>query len=331
MSKKYPSTLILTKREIEKIIHFKNAIAAVEEAFRQYGLKKVLMPPKVYLDLKKYNGDFRAMPAFVEHPQSCVLKWVNAHPNNPKLGLPAVMAVLILNDPRTGFPLSIMDATYLTAVRTGAAGAVAARYLADKKSGVVALVGCGVQAVTQLQMLRCVYPVKEVRVWGHQPSLSAGFIKGMKIKGEGMIQTNTIKDCVESADIIVTTTPVRKPIVRHEWVKPGAHINAMGADAAGKEELDPKILQKGTVVIDDWEQASHSGEINVPLSKGLITKRNVYATLGEIVAGKKKLARNPKKVTIFDSTGLAIQDAAVAHLVYQTAKRRKAGHPIHLF
>jgi alanine dehydrogenase len=153
----------------------------------------------------------------------------------------------------------------------------------------------------------------------------------MKIKSEKMVQASTIKDCVESADIIVTTTPVREPIVQQHWVKPGAHINAMGADAAGKEELDPKILQKGTVVIDDWEQASHSGEINVPLSKGLITKKNIYANLGEIVAGKKKLVRNPKKITIFDSTGLAIQDAAVAHLVYQTAKRRKAGHSIHLF
>lgn len=331
MSKKIPSTLVLTKREIEHIIHFKSAIAAVEEGFRQYGLNKVMMPPKVYLDLKQYNGDFRAMPAFVERPQSCVLKWVNAHPDNPKLGLPAVMAVLILNDPKTGFPLSIMDATYLTAVRTGAAGAVAAKYLADKKSGIIALVGCGVQAVTQLKMLRHVYKIREVRVWGHQPILSAKFIKQMKVKGETMVQADSIKTCVEAADIVVTTTPVRQPIVRPEWIKPGAHINAMGADAAGKEELDPTILKNGTIVIDDWEQASHSGEINVPISQGLITRRNIYASLGEIVAGKKKLARNPKKVTIFDSTGLAIQDAAVAHLVYQTAKRKKIGRPIHLF
>ncbi|MGE0268762.1 MAG: alanine dehydrogenase [Candidatus Omnitrophota bacterium] len=331
MSEKFSSTLILTRRDIEKTIHLKSAIDAVQAVFRQYGLKKVLMPPKVYLDLKKYKGDFRAMPAYIEHPQSCVLKWVNAHPDNPKIGLPAVMAVLILNDPKTGFPLSIMDATYLTAVRTGAAGAVAAKYLADKKSSVVSLVGCGVQAVTQLQMLRCVFPVKEVRVWGHLPGLSSAFIKRMKIKGEAMIQSTQIKECVESADIIVTTTPVRKPIVFYPWVKPGAHINAMGADAAGKEELDPRILQQGTVVIDDWEQASHSGEINVPLKKGLITKRKIFAHLGEIVAGKKKFVRNAKKVTVFDSTGLAIQDAAVAHLVYQTARQKKIGRSIHLF
>lgn len=331
MSKKIPSTLILTKREIEKIIRLDQAIKAVEEVFRQYGLKKVLMPPKVYLDLKKYKGDFRAMPAYVEQSKSCVLKWVNAHPDNPKKGFPAVMAVLILNDPKTGFPLSIMDATYLTAVRTGAAGAVAAKYLADKKSSVVSLVGCGVQAVTQLQMLRCIFSVKEVRVWGHLPGLSSAFIKRMKIKGEKMVHARTIKDCVAAADIIVTTTPVRKPIVRQEWVKPGAHINAMGADAAGKEELDPGILQGGIVVIDDWEQASHSGEINVPLKKGLITKRNIYAHLGEIVAGKKKVVRNAKKITVFDSTGLAIQDAAVARLVYQTARQKKIGRSIHLF
>ncbi|MBP9854828.1 MAG: ornithine cyclodeaminase family protein, partial [Candidatus Omnitrophica bacterium] len=261
----------------------------------------------------------------------CVLKWVNSHPGNPKIGLPAVMAILILSDPKTGFPFSIMDATYLTAVRTGAAGAVAAKYLADKNSNVVSLVGCGVQAVTQLQMLRSIFPVKEVRVWGHQPNLSEGFIKKMKIKNERMIQSSSIKECVLSSDIIVTTTPSRKPIVRHEWVKPGAHINAMGADAPGKEELDPQILQEATIIIDDWEQASHSGEINVSLSKKLITKRNIYSTLGEIVAKKKKFSRKAGQITIFDSTGLAIQDAAIAQLVYNTAKRMNTGQHIRLF
>ena len=126
------------------------------------------MPAKIYLDLPKYNGDFRAMPAYLETDQACSLKWVNAHPNNPKHGLPSVMAILVLNDPKTGFPLSIMDATYSTSLRTGAAGGVAAKHLAHSKSSVVGLVGCGIQAQTQLACLREVFNIKEVRVWGHE-------------------------------------------------------------------------------------------------------------------------------------------------------------------
>ena len=279
-------TRILTRRQIQKLVDHRSVIKVVERAFKDYALGKAHMPAKVYLDVKKYNGDFRAMPAYIESTQSCSLKWVNAHPDNSKYNLPAVMAVLILNDPKTGFPLCIMDATFLTALRTGAAGAVAAKYLSDKKSGVVGLVGCGVQAVTQLQMLRSVRKVREVRVWGHQSNLAKSFIRKMRSKGERMTMAKTIRECVDEVDIVVTTTPVRRPIVKSQWIKPGAHINAIGADAAGKQELDTALLKNGMIVIDDWAQASHSGEINVPLTKKLISRRSIHATLGDIVAGQ---------------------------------------------
>ena len=318
-------TLILGKKDVEKVVDIKRAIGAVEEAFCEYGLGRAQMPPKIYLDLPEFAGDFRAMPSYARKFKLCTLKWVNAHPQNAAFGLPAVMAILIVNDPRTGFPLAIMDGTLATSVRTGAGGAVAAKYLARRNSSVVALIGCGVQARSQLSALREIFKIKKVRVWGHQKTLAARFIRAMKKSGEAMTVAATIQQCVKDADIVVTTTPSRKPIVQSAWIKDGTHINAIGADAPGKQELDPKVLKRARVVVDDLEQASHSGEINVPIIKGLLKPKDIHATLGEIVAGRKKGRTSPREVTVFDSTGLAIQDTAVASLIYKAALKKGLG------
>lgn len=327
---RHKKTLILGRRDVEKLIDIKQAIGAVEEAFRQYGLGRAQMPAKIYLDLKKFSSDFRAMPAYVEKFKIVTLKWVNAHPLNPKRGLPSVMAVIIVSDPKTGFPLCIMDGTLATSIRTGAGGAVAAKYLARRNSCVAGLVGCGAQARTQLAALREIFPIKEVRIWGHEKPLIERFIREMKRSAETMIPAADIKECVAGCDIVVTATPSRKPIVKSEWISPGTHLNAIGADAPGKEELDPKILKRAKVIVDDYEQASHSGEINVPISKGIYKPKNIHATLGEIVAGKKKGRTSAREITVFDSTGLAIQDVAVASVIYRNALKKKFGRWINI-
>jgi len=319
-------TLIVDGKTVKSLITVRGAIREVEKAFKLFGEGKVQMPPKVYIHLNKYKGDFRAMPAYVEGLEKCSIKWVNVHPENRKKALPTVMAIIILSDPANGFPLSVMDATYVTALRTGAAGGVAAKYLARKDSKSVALVGCGVQAQTQLAALNENFNIERVRIWGHLRSEAAGFKrKASRIGDFKMEISKTIKSCVEDSDIIVTTTPSRRPLVRSGWLKRGAHVNAIGADAKGKQELDPKILKKAKIVVDAWEQASHSGEINVPLAERQISKKDIYADLGEVVAGKKKGRTSGKEITVFDSTGLAIQDTAVANVVYREAKRRRKG------
>ncbi|MGB2631261.1 MAG: alanine dehydrogenase [Candidatus Omnitrophota bacterium] len=319
-------TLILDGKTVRKIVTMKEALKAVEKSFRFFGEGKTQMPPKVYINLDKYRGDFRAMPAYVEGFKAAGIKWVNVHPENRKKGLPTVMALMILNDPATGFPLCVMDATHITALRTGAAGGVAAKYLARKDSRVVALVGCGVQAQTQLAALKEIFKIKEVNVWGLKQNEVRKFIKeageGEKLK---MRSCATIESCVKDSDIIVTTTPSRRPLLKLEWLKKGAHINAIGADARGKQELDVNILKKGKIVVDAWEQASHSGEINVPLAKKQLSKKNVYASIGEIAAKKKKGRTRKGEITIFDSTGLAVQDIAVAVIIYNKAKKLKKG------
>lgn len=308
-----PTTLI-TRPKIEKVFSMRDYVSTIEKAFKLYGQGKVQMPPKLYITFQK--GDLRCMPAYIPAMKMAGVKNVNVHPENEKI--PAVMATITLIDPDTGYPLAIMDGTHITDMRTGAAGAIAAKYLSRKDSEVAAFVGAGAQARTQLEGLMVVRPkLSAVRVSSRHGSTMKEFARFAGGLGLDAECADSVQAAVKEADIVVTTTPVRKPIVKDAWISEGTHINAIGADAAGKEELEPKLLKRARIVIDNWEQASHSGEINVPLSKGIISKRDVYADIGEIVTGKKKGRTNAKQITVFDSTGLAIQDISSAGAIYR--------------
>lgn len=324
--------LLLSRSQIERLITIREAIEAVEEAFRAKGLGKVQMPPKSYVFLRHYHGDFRVMPAYVESLDAAGVKIVNVHPRNPKrCGLPTVMAIIVLLDPKTGAPIAIMDGTFITNLRTGAAGAVAAKYLARRDSEVVAMVGAGAQARTQLQALAELFEVREVRVNDISRSNARRFVKEMRSKVEAKFKVvSSTKQAVERADVVVTTTPSTRPIVMSEWISDGTHINAIGADAPGKQELDHKLLLRGKVVVDDIQQAIHSGEVNVPLSLGLIARADIYGDLGEIVAGKKPGRESDDEITVFDSTGLAVQDIVTDWVVYRKAIRSRRGRRIDL-
>lgn len=324
-------TLLLTSRDLETLINEDDAIAAMKEAFKAHGENKTQMPSKVYLDLPLLHGDFRAMPAYIENLEICGLKWVNSHPENiVKKDFPAVMATLVLNDPQTGFPLAIMDATLITKLRTGAAGALASSFLARLDSRILALVGCGIQAEAQLSAHLKVFKLSEIRVWGHKRELAESFKKRME-KFFTPIQINDeIETCVQGSDIISTTTPSRKPLILREWIHEGVHINAIGADAKGKQELDPKILKEAYLVVDEMEQSVHGGEVNVPFSDGILRGEDIDATMGQIVSGKKPGRRNSSEITVFDSTGLAIQDLALGYRAYQKAIQQRQGKLIQL-
>ncbi|PVX27057.1 MAG: alanine dehydrogenase [Candidatus Bathyarchaeum sp.] len=325
-------TLILSEEDIKNLLSLKEVIDAVESAFRMKGLGHAQMPPKQYLFLNKYNGDLRTMPAYLEETDAVTVKVVNSHPENRKRhGLPAVMATIILVDPKTGAPEAIMGGTRITALRTAAAGAVAAKYLANPKPKTVGIVGAGTQARTQLMGLQLMFKtIEEVRVWDIDEKASVKYVEEMKAKGsqERICSVGSVRDAVQGADIIVTATPSRKPLVSLEWVDAGTHINCIGADAPGKQELDPAILLKSKIVVDDWSQSCHGGEINVPFAKGIIKKEDVWGDICEIVAGLKQGRTSPDEITVFTSTGLAIQDAATAKITYQKALKQKIGKQI---
>jgi alanine dehydrogenase len=324
-------TLIVTRKVVESVLDVETALPVIEEAFLLYGLGRTVMPPKTYVPIPRHRGDFRAMPAYLDSEfEAAGVKWVNVHPDNLGGPLPSIMAVLVYSDTATGFPLAVMDATHITCIRTGAAGGVAAKYLARADSRTVGVVGCGVQATAQLAAARAVRPIERVRAYDARREAAERFCARATAKGLTAEVADTVEACVREAEILVTTTPVREPVVRADWLRPGVHINAIGADAPGKEELEPEALLRARIVVDDWEQASHSGEINVPLARGLITRDNVRATLGEIVAGLKPARENDDEITLFDSTGLAIQDIAAARYVYNECRRQGLGTEIDL-
>jgi alanine dehydrogenase len=323
-------TLLLTDNEVKNLLSMSEVIKEVESAFKQKGLGRVQMPAKSYLYYKKYNGDLRTMPSYLEELDISAVKVVNVHPENPsRHNIPTVMAVIVLIDPSNGFPLSIMGGTTVTAMRTGAAGGVAAKYLARKNSKIVGLVGAGAQARTQVAaLLEICRGLEEVRVWSRSPEKAKRFVDETKRTFKHKLQmgaTQSVEEAVEGADIVVTTTPSREPLIMKRMISPGMHINCIGADAVGKEELDPEILKMAKIVVDDWEQASHSGEINVPLSQGVITKKNVWAQIGEVVAGLKTGRSKREEITVFVSTGLSVQDAVTAKMAYSKALQKKIG------
>jgi alanine dehydrogenase len=312
------STLLLDRNTVRTLMRMADVINVVEEAFKICGEGKGKMPAKVYLSLEQ--GDFRAMPAAL--PGCAGLKWVNVHPRNPSRGLPSVMAVLIYNDPETGYPLAIMDATEITAYRTGAAAAIASKHLARRSPHTMGVIGAGYQAYTQiLAHAELFKPI----------SISASDISRAAVDRLAQSLPHlSIKSCsvqeAASCDIVCTLTPSRSPVVKREWIRPGTHINAVGADAPGKQELEPSILKEAIVVVDDLTQASHSGEINVPIEKGLYSVNEVYGTLAEVIVGKKKGRIDSKAITVFDSTGIAVEDIAVARLLFEKAQQA-GGYP----
>ena len=305
-------TLFLSKNQVLPLLDMKEIVDVVEKAFGSWARGKVTMPPKSYLTLSK--GDFRAMPAAI--PGAAGVKWVNVHPGNPVQGLPTVMAVIIYSDPETGYPLAVMDGTEITNYRTGAASAVASKYMARPDSRVLGLVGAGRQAYTQLMAHNTLWDFNLIKVYDIQPAAVNRLIQAFPLLH---IEARTLEDTLNS-DIICTTTPAREPVVKKQWILPGAHINAVGADAPGKQELEPAILQSARVVVDDMKQATSSGEVNVALTKGLLNPSSIYGTLGELVAGMKPGRQDRNEVTVFDATGLAFEDIACASLVYQKVK-----------
>ncbi|HDJ26043.1 MAG TPA: alanine dehydrogenase [Candidatus Bathyarchaeota archaeon] len=326
-------TLLLTDEDVRRLLSMKEVIEAVELAFKEKALGRVQMPPKPYIFYRRYNGDLRVMPSYLEKLDISAVKVVNVHPDNPsKHKLPTVMATIILVDPKNGAPIAIMGGTWITAMRTGAAGGVAAKYLARPDSRVVGIIGAGVQARTQLMALKEVLKeIEEVRVTDIVKAARERYAEEMSEKlGLNVKAVDSAKKAVEGADIVVTVTPSREPIVKSEWIGPGVHINAIGADAPGKEELDPELLKRAKIIVDDVEQASHSGEINVPLARGIITEEDIWAELGDVVAGLKPGRTSPSDITIFDSTGLAIQDAVTAALAYKKALAKGIGQLIEI-
>jgi alanine dehydrogenase len=316
-------TLLLDPADVTESASMARIIDAVEGAFAADARGDTQMPAKSYIDLPQHDGDFRSMPAYIDAGdwEAAGVKWVNSHPENPdRHDLPTVMGTMVYSDPATAFPLALLDGTTLTRLRTGAAAAVATRYLAREDATSLGLVGAGIQSYSQLEAVAEVREIERVVVADRDPDAIAALRE--RYGGTYDVREGTIDEAA-ACDVVSTTTPVRDPIVTS--VGDRTHINAMGADAEGKHEIADSVLADATLVIDDYDQCTHSGEINVPWSQGVLDDDDIHAELAEVVSGQAAGREPGDGVTVFDSTGLAIQDVAAAHVVYERARENGVG------
>ncbi|RDZ65795.1 ornithine cyclodeaminase family protein [Haloferax sp. Atlit-12N] len=323
-------TLLLNKDDVHENVQMPELISAIEDAFAAYESGDAQMPPKSYIDLPQYNGDFRSMPAYLDAGDwdAAGIKWVNVHPDNgDKYDLPTVMGTMIYSDPENAFPLALLDGTELTMLRTGAAAAVATDYLAVEDASSMGIVGAGVQSYTQLRAISEVRDIEEVVISDLDEERVADFIDAFE--DEFDIRAGSIEEAA-SCDVLSTVTPVESPIVPRDAVGDHTHINAMGADAEGKHELADDVLLDAKLVIDDHAQTTHSGEINVPYNQGVLTDDDIHGAIGDIVLGNLDGRTDADGISVFDSTGLAIQDVAAAHVAYEHAFENDNGYAFDL-
>jgi alanine dehydrogenase len=327
-------TRLLGPEAVESAADFDAVVGAVEDAFAADARGDAQMPAKSYVDLPEYDGDFRSMPAYLDARgtdtagswDAAAVKWVNVHPSNPgEHDLSTVMGTMVYSDPETGFPLALMDGTELTRRRTGAAAAVATKHLALPEATSMGIVGAGVQSYAQLEAVSRVRPIETVVVADRNDEKVETFVERFGDRFD--VRGGSIEEAA-ACDVLSTVTPVEEPIVHA--VDEGTHVNAIGADAAGKHEIADAILQDARIVIDDYEQCTHSGEINVPWAAGALDDEDIHAELGEVVVGERSGRESGDGVTVFDSTGLAIQDVAAAHVVYERASEQGLGEHFEL-
>ncbi len=281
------------------------AIERVQEGFVHFATGEWTMPPKIYVQSPP-GGDFRAMPAM--GGGTAILKWVTSFPDNPVLGLPTVTGIVVVSDASNGEPLALVDARAVTALRTGASAAIAARVLARSDAASAGIVGCGLHGAWTARCL------KEI-----------GYEEGVCFDIDGAHAESLASELgwdvgpLEAAlacDVITTVTPGKKPVVRAADIRPGIHINALGADGSGKAEMEVQAVASCKIFVDEWEQASHGGEITGAFEKGLVTRDSV-TELGSVLLGEAEGRISDEESTLFDSTGLAIQDLAIVRALIE--------------
>lgn len=326
--------LVLTRLDIESILTMKDTMTAVEEAFRQLDLGTVEMPLRPVIRPKEYSGLVTFMPAYIGGMGALGMKLVTAYPENPaKHNLPTILGTVLLNDPRTGALLAIMDGAWITAMRTGAASGVATKYLAREDSRTVGIFGAGVQAKTQLMAVKEARNVKEAKAYDVVPENARKFSEEMTEKlGISVFAEKNPADLVSGSDIVIAATTSKVPVFNGDWLKEGAHVNGIGSHhGPGIRELDDVTIKRAKVVVDQRDAClKEAGDLMDPISKGVVTRDHIYAELGEIVSGKKKGRTSNSEITVFKSVGLAIQDVSTAVKVYELAKTRGIGNTIEI-
>jgi ornithine cyclodeaminase len=298
------------------------AIEVVETAFAASAEGRIGRPGDFTLDLPDVKGDVQVKGTYLNDTPYYVIKVNSNFRDNPTINLPTKSGLTAVFDAATGFPAAIMvDNNYLSSMRAGAAGALAAKYLANNRIGQVAVIGSGHQAYFQLKSLMAVRDIDLVYVWGRSPINVDSYARQMVEDHDLNIEiAPSIEAAVRQADLIITATASQQPLIKAEWLKPGVHITAVGSNSPTKEELHPNVLQRADVIIvDQFDRCATSGEIHHGLETGAISKENVQGELESLIVGKIPGRTDPSQITLADLTGIDSQDAVVATTALEKA------------
>lgn len=322
------NVLILSRADVESVLNMKETIAAMETAFRELSEGLAILPQRILIPTE--GGISLYMPAFLPQMGSMAVKIVTVFEGNPeKYGLSTILGKVLLQDPKTGDVISIMDGSYLTAMRTGAVSGCAIDHLARKDAKSVGLFGTGVQGATQLWAACEARPnIEFCKVYDIRKDVAEDFAQKMSIKLHipNIKVAESPEEAVKGSDIILTATTSPIPVFRGEWLESGVHVSAIGSYTPETREIDTETVRKAKVVCDEMNAClDEAGDLIFPINEGVITKEHIYAELGDIVSGKKVGRENEAEITLFKSVGLAIQDAATAKLVYDKARKMKKG------
>ena len=320
---------ILSEAELRKAVPLDlAAIDCVEQAFIALAGGTVVMPPILSMAIAEANGEVDVKTAYIPGLDSFAIKVSPGFFDNPRLGLPSTSGLMVLMSAKTGMlEALLLDNGYLTDVRTAAAGAVAARHLARPDAATACIIGAGTQGKLQLEALSLVRPIRSARIWARDPEKAAAAAQTMAEELDIAVEATTeLARSVSEADVIVTTTPAREPILQASWLRPGQHVTAMGSDQHDKNELEPACLTRADLYVPDrLSQTRELGELRAAIASSLLPADAQFAELGEIVAGTARGRPSDTAITIADLTGTGVQDTAIATFARQRALAQGAG------
>lgn len=324
-----PKIKIVTEAELRSHVGLDlDTVKCVEEAFAALAGGKVVMPPILSMDIEEHHGEFDVKTAYVPGLDSFAIKMSAGFFNNPKIGLPSLGGLMVLFSAKTGVVEALLlDNGYLTDIRTAAAGAMSAKYLARKDAGTVAIMGGGLQARLQLEALCLVRPIRSASIWARNPDQASSTAQELseKLKIDVTASQNPAQ-AVASADIVVTTTPSTEPLVRSDWLKAGQLVIAMGSDNTHKNEIEPKALGTADMyVCDRQSQCERLGELHHALEAGVLSKETRFPEVGQIVSGALDGRTSDDQLIICDLTGTGVQDTAIATLTFKRCEQAGVG------
>jgi alanine dehydrogenase len=327
-------TLLLKKDEVRRLIGMTEVIGAVEEAYKAFNSDQVEQPDYIGIDLPSPRGEIDFKLGYYKANEVISMKASSGgFVDNPTAhGVPSGMATIFLFDARSGALICVMDGSLILGLRTGASGAVSVKALARKNARTIASIGTGNQARMQIRAINEIMKIEEIHAWDNYPETLSKYKTDIESEfGIPVIMANSKKEAVEQADILITTTRGKGSLVDADWVKPGTHIVAIGTDQQGKQELDPEIFRNAKIVVDSISQCTEKGETWHPLNKNVITRDDIHGEIGEILLERKPGRESNDEITIFDSTGMAIQDNTTASKIYQNAIATNVGTFVQFF